>query len=95
MDGHSARDGDGENNSTIERITLAMDETTGDDTRLTRFHAGADTTAAGPKCHDYPEAVYIISGQLYDAAFDQWLEAGHDASRPPGEIYGPFRAEEA
>ena len=80
-------------NGMIEQITLAMDETTGDYTRLTRFHAGADTTAAGPKCHDYPEEVYIISGRLYDAAFDQWLEAGHYASRPPGEIHGPFRAE--
>lgn len=74
----------------IERITLAMDETTGDDTRLTRFHAGADTTAAGPKCHDYPEAVYIISGQLYDAAFDQWLEAGHDASPSAGGNLRPL-----
>ncbi|MGF1567320.1 MAG: cupin domain-containing protein [Nodosilinea sp.] len=77
----------------IEQITLAIDAETGDYTRLTRFKAGADTTAFGPKAHDYPEEILILSGRLYDAAFDLWLEPGHYASRPPGEIHGPFRAE--
>lgn len=73
-----------------EELTLSMDETTGEYTRLTRFHPGADTTPFGGKSHDYPEEVFIVSGRLYDAAFDTWLEAGHYASRPPGEVHGPF-----
>ncbi len=74
----------------LEQLTLAMDEETGDYTRLTRFKRGADTTTTGGKSHDYPEEIYVISGRLYDAAFDMWLEAGHYASRPPGEVHGPF-----
>jgi hypothetical protein len=58
-------------------------------TRLTRFLPGADTTAFGGKSHAYPEEVFIVSGRLYDRAFDLWLEAGHYASRPPGEMHGP------
>lgn len=67
---------------------------TGDYTRLTRFKAGADTTALDGKSHDYPEEIYIISGRLDDVAFQHWLEAGHFASRPPGEVHGPFICEE-
>lgn len=78
----------------LEQLTLAIDETTGDYTRLTRFKAGADTKKFGSKFHDYPEEIYIISGRLYDEAFDLWLEAGHFASRPPGEVHGPFICEE-
>ncbi len=78
----------------LEQLTLAIDEKTGDYTRLTRFKAGADTSEFGGKSHTYPEEIYIISGKLYDAAFDQWLEAGHFASRPPGELHGPFKCEE-
>ncbi len=78
----------------LEQLTLALDEETGDYTRLTRFKAGADTTALGGKSHDYPEEIYIISGRLYDVAFKQWLEAGHFASRPPGEVHGPFICEQ-
>ena len=74
----------------LEQLTLAMDDETGDYTRLTRFKAGADTKAFGDKSHDYPEEIYIISGRLYDEAFGVWLEAGHFASRPPGEKHGPF-----
>lgn len=78
----------------LEQLTLAEDPLTGDYTRLTRFKTGADTSRFGGKSHDYPEEIYIISGRLYDAAFDLWLEAGHYASRPPGEIHGPFLCEE-
>lgn len=78
----------------LEQATLAIDTVTGDYTRLTRFKAGADTTKFGGKSHDYPEEIYIISGRLYDVAFDLWLEAGHFASRPPGEIHGPFICEQ-
>jgi hypothetical protein len=77
-----------------EELTLAIDNETGDYTRLTRFKPGADTSAFGAKSHDYPEEIMIMEGRLYDAAFDQWLEAGDYASRPPGEIHGPFKSED-
>ena len=78
----------------LEQLTLAMDDVTGDYAWLTRFQTGADTKKFGAKSHDYPEEIYIISGRLYDEAFDMWLEAGHFASRPPGEVHGPFICEE-
>jgi hypothetical protein len=76
-----------------EELTLSSDPVSGDYTRLTRFLPGADTSLFGGKCHDYPEEIYIISGRLHDAAFDLWLESGHYASRPPGEVHGPFRTD--
>ncbi len=78
----------------VEALTLSLDPETGEYTRLTRFQPGADTAALGSQCHPYPEEVFIVSGRLYDAAFDCWLEAGHYASRPPGEVHGPFKTEE-
>jgi hypothetical protein len=79
--------------SMAEELTLSMDSVTGEYTRLTRFHPGADTTPFGGKSHTYPEEVFIVSGRLHDKAFDLWLEAGHYASRPPGEVHGPFRTD--
>jgi hypothetical protein len=76
-----------------EELTLSTDEKTGEYTRLTRFHPGADTTRFGGKSHEYPEEVFIVSGRLYDQAFGIWLETGHYASRPPGEIHGPFKTD--
>jgi hypothetical protein len=76
-----------------EEVTLAIDEVTGDYTRLTRFKPGADTSSFVAKCHDYPEEILIVEGRLYDAAFDRWLEVGDYASRPPGEVHGPFKTE--
>jgi hypothetical protein len=76
-----------------EELTLSTDTATGEYTRLTRFHPGADTTPFGGKSHAYPEEVFIVSGRLYDQAFDLWLEAGHYASRPPGEKHGPFKTD--
>lgn len=77
-----------------EELTLAIDEETGDYTRLTRFLPGADTTPFGSKSHDYPEEIIMLEGRLYDAAFDRWLTTGDYASRPPGEVHGPFRTDE-
>jgi len=77
-----------------EELTLSLDPETGEYTRLTRFHPGADTGAFGGKSHAYPEEVFIVSGRLYDQAFGLWLEAGHYASRPPGEVHGPFRTDD-
>lgn len=76
-----------------EDLTLAVDEETGEYTRLTRFYPGADTAAVGGKSHDYPEEIFIVSGRLYDEAFGVWLETGCYASRPPGEVHGPFRTD--
>lgn len=76
-----------------EELTLSSDPDTQEYTRLTRFLPGADTTAFGGKSHDYPEEVFIVSGRLYDEAFGLWLEPGHYASRPPGEVHGPFRTD--
>lgn len=70
-----------------EELTLSMDEDSGEYTRLTRFHPGADTTLFGGKSHPYPEEVFIVSGRLYDKAFDIWLETGHYASRPLGHSH--------
>ena len=81
-------------NQLVGQLTLAIDEQSGEYTRLTRFKAGADTTAFGAKSHSYPEEIFIISGRLYDQAFDMWLETGHYASRPPGELHGPFKTDE-
>ncbi len=77
-----------------EELTLSIDPITGEYTRLTRFLPSADTTPFGGKTHDYPEEVFIVSGRLYDQAFDLWLEAGHYASRPPGERHGPFKTDQ-
>lgn len=76
-----------------EELTLSSDAVTGEYTRLTRFLPGADTTQFGDKSHAYPEEVFVVSGRLYDAAFELWLEAGHYASRPPGELHGPFKTD--
>lgn len=76
-----------------EELTLAIDEVSGDYTRLTRFKPGTETTAIGIKSHDYPEEKFIIEGRIYDEAFDKWLEVGEYASRPSGELHGPFKTD--
>ncbi len=75
------------------QLTLAEDPESGDYTRLTKFGDGCSTQKIGPKSHDYPEEIFIVSGRLYDEAFGIWLETGDYASRPPGEVHGPFTAE--
>jgi hypothetical protein len=77
----------------ILQFTLAEDPDSGDYTRLTLFKDGCSTEAFGAKSHDYPEEIFVVKGRLYDAAFDRWLEQGDYASRPPGELHGPFTAE--
>lgn len=76
-----------------EELTLSIDPVTGEYTRLTRFLPGADTSAFSGKTHAYPEEVFIVSGRLYDHAFGRWLESGDYASRPPGELHGPFKTD--
>lgn len=74
-----------------EEVTLSIDPITGEYTRLTRFHPGADTSAFGGKSHAYPEEVFVVAGRLYDQAFGRWLEAGDYASRPPGDVHGAIQ----
>ena len=81
-------------NGQLEELTLAIDEITGDYTRLTRFKSGANTASFGAKSHAYQEEILVIKGRLWDEAFDRWLEPGDYASRPPGEKHGPFVAKE-
>ncbi|HEY8158534.1 MAG TPA: cupin domain-containing protein [Methylobacter sp.] len=76
-----------------EELILSIDPVTRIYTRLIRFLPGADTSLFGNKSHPYPEEVFIVSGRLFDKAFDIWLEAGHYASRPPGELHGPFKTD--
>ena len=75
------------------QITIAEDPVSGDYTRLTKFKNGYSSKAFGAKSHDYPEEIFVVSGRLYDEAFDVWLEKGCYASRPPGELHGPFIAD--
>lgn len=77
-----------------EELLLSADPDTAEYTKLTRFLPGADTAPFGPKSHAYPEEIFIVSGRLYDAAFDLWLEQGHYASRRAFEVHGPFRTDE-
>lgn len=77
----------------LMQLTIAEDSESGDYTRLTKFNDGYDTQCFGSKSHSYPEEIFVVSGRLYDAAFDMWLEPGHYASRPPGEVHGPFKAD--
>ena len=77
----------------MSQLTLAEDPETGDYTRLTRFRNGYSTDPFGSKSHDYPEEIFVVTGRLYDKAFGLWLEPGYYASRPPGEIHGPFIAD--
>lgn len=82
-----------DSNGNILELTISEDPVTGDYTRLTKFKDGYSTDNFGAKSHDYPEEIFIVSGRVYDKAFEQWLEAGTYASRPPGEVHGPFVAD--
>ena len=77
----------------LSQLTIAEDPELGDYTRLTKFKSGYSTKSFGAKVHDYPEEIFVVSGRLYDEAFDLWLEPGYYASRPPGEVHGPFLAD--
>lgn len=77
-----------------EELLLSVDQETEEYTKLTRFLPGADTSPFGTKSHPYPEEIFIVSGRLYDAAFDAWLEQGHYASRRAFEVHGPFKTDE-
>jgi hypothetical protein len=77
----------------LTQLTIAEDPVSGDYTRLTKFKSGYSTKQFGAKSHTYPEEIFVVSGRLYDEAFEIWLEPGHYASRPPGEVHGPFVAE--
>ena len=77
----------------LSQLTIAEDSDTGDYTRLTKFKAGYNSKIFGAKEHEYPEEIFIVYGRLFDEAVGVWLEQGTYASRPPGELHGPFFAE--
>ncbi len=60
---------------------------------MTRVALGADTATEEAESHDYPEEILIVSSRFFDQAFNTWLETGHYASRLPGEVNGPFKAD--
>ena len=80
-------------NSNLSQLTIAEDKKSGDYTRLTKFKSGYSSVTFGAKSHNYPEEIFVVSGRLYDEAFQMWLEPGYYASRPPGEVHGPFIAD--
>lgn len=77
----------------LSQLTIAEDPDSGDYTRLTKFKNGYSTKEFGAKSHTYPEEIFVVSGRLYDEAFEMWLEPGYYACRPPGEVHGPFVAD--
>jgi len=77
----------------LQQLTISIDRESGDYTRLTKFKDGYSTKAFGAKSHNYPEEIFVVSGRLYDEAFNLWLESGFYASRPPFELHGPFVAD--
>ncbi|MGK7953334.1 MAG: cupin domain-containing protein [Xenococcaceae cyanobacterium] len=80
-------------NGNLTQLTIAEDPDSGDYTRLTKIKNGYSTKTFGAKSHNYPEEIFVVSGRLYDEAFALWLEPGYYASRPPGEVHGPFVAD--
>ncbi|WP_340689620.1 hypothetical protein [Candidatus Ruthia endofausta] len=80
-------------NGNVLELTVSEDSFSGDYTRLTKSKDGYCINCFGTKSHDYPEDIFIISGRVYDKAFEQWLETDTYASRPPGEGHGPFIAD--
>lgn len=80
-------------NGNLFQLTIAEDPESGDYTRLTKFKSGYSSKAFGAKSHNYPEEIFVVSGRLYDEAFQMWLEPGYYASRPPQEVHGPFVAD--
>ena len=75
----------------IEYLDLADDGVVR--TRLTRFAAGAMTTAQGAVAHDYVEEIYVISGCIHDLTTGENYVAGDYIHRNVGAVHGPFHAE--
>lgn len=73
----------------VEQKILALDEDTGDVTRLLRFAAGVETKET--ITHDFWEEVWILSGELIDVGKGKTFTAGMYACRPPGMVHGPYR----
>ena len=80
-------------NGNLWQITIAEDKNSGDYTRLTKFKNGYSSQYFGAQSHTYPEEIFVVSGRLYDEAWEIWLEPGYYASRSPGEVHGPFVAD--
>ena len=83
---------EGDATGQLEELLLALDEETGDFTRLLRFAPGADTSANGTLTHDVWEEVWIVEGELEDLRLGQRFGPGSYACRPPGMEHGPWLA---
>jgi hypothetical protein len=77
----------------FERI-LSTDALSGVATRILRFDAGTNTSAAGVQVHDFWEEVYILEGALHDLTLNETFPKGTYACRPPGMRHGPWTAPE-
>ena len=73
----------------VDEKVLALDEETGDMTRILRFAAGVGTKET--ITHDFWEEVWILSGELMDLGKGQTFTSGMYACRPPGMVHGPYR----
>ena len=69
----------------VEQKILALDEETGDVTRLLRFAAGVETKET--ITHDFWEEVWILSGELIDLGQGEDVH-GRDVRVPPAR-HGP------
>jgi hypothetical protein len=75
-----------------EELILAVDEETGDYTRLSHVAPNIDTSDQGVQVHDFWEEVFIVRGELTDLSLGTTFTAGMYACRPPGMRHGPWRS---
>mgnify|MGYP003693558927 CR=1 FL=1 len=85
---HRGRGGPG-----VEQKVLALDEETGDVTRLLRFAAGVETKET--ITHDFWEEVWILSGELIDLGKARPSRPGCTRAARPAWSTGPTVCPEA
>ena len=76
-----------------EELTLSIDDNTGEYNEAHPISSWGRYNSLRRKIPSLSGEVFIVSGRLYDYSFNQWLEPGHYASRPPGEHHGPFKTD--
>jgi hypothetical protein len=87
LDWHTLPDG------VAERVLSRDDDDPTLLTRLARWPAGMDTTAAGVITHEHFEEVYLLEGELRDLTLDHTFRAGDYTARRPGMPHGPYRTD--
>lgn len=76
-----------------ERI-LAMDDESGDLTRLANWEPGGDSNPLGVQAHPLWEELYILEGSMAELTLGETFSKGFYACRPPGMRHGPWVSEE-